>query len=32
MGMISQLADDEYGPNNVTTALASVGGKSGVSY
>ncbi|RYP58913.1 hypothetical protein DL770_010329 [Monosporascus sp. CRB-9-2] len=32
MGMISQLADDEYGPNNVTTALASVGGQSGISY
>lgn len=32
MGMISQVADDEYGPNNVTAALASTGGRSGIGY
>ncbi|KAK7755795.1 hypothetical protein SLS62_002080 [Diatrype stigma] len=32
MGMISQLADDEYGPNNVTKALATTGGQSGIGY
>ncbi|KAI0594614.1 S-adenosyl-L-methionine-dependent methyltransferase [Biscogniauxia sp. FL1348] len=32
MGMISQPEDDSYSPNNVTQALSSVGGRSGVSY
>ncbi|KAI1372862.1 putative sterigmatocystin 8-O-methyltransferase precursor [Hypoxylon crocopeplum] len=31
-GMLSQLGNDEYCPNNVTKALASRGGRSGISY
>ncbi|KAI0192155.1 S-adenosyl-L-methionine-dependent methyltransferase [Astrocystis sublimbata] len=32
MGMVAQLGDDEYAPNNVTRAIATKGGRSGISY
>ncbi|KAI1145238.1 S-adenosyl-L-methionine-dependent methyltransferase [Nemania diffusa] len=32
MGMVSQLGDDEYTSNNVTKAIATQGGRAGISY
>ncbi|KAI0160659.1 S-adenosyl-L-methionine-dependent methyltransferase [Xylariaceae sp. FL1272] len=32
MGMVVQLGDDKYAPNNVTRAMATTGGRCGTSY